>query len=227
MKFNHKEIGKDRFEIEDVKALDDKQLLEYQIAVMQWYKEGGEVEILNNFDERVATITPEWAWDGYYYFPVPKPSYEERQAKWVEENGAKVGDKVKCLPFEDFQDGFQQNVSYAKLLFNEVAKIYSIEQHGISVVNEDNIWLFPYFALELVKPSYKPYEKADPAWLVKTDEILKIKNYNKFQRIQRLDIGDYEPVKLTTGWFSLRELFKDYEWYNITTGETRPFGEQV
>jgi len=199
---------------------------------MQWYRDGGEVEVQYHEDEdrlKADDELPYWNWERVYYFPVPKPSYEERQAKWIEENNVKVGDKVKCLPFEDYQDGFQQNVSYAKLLFNEVAKIYSIDQHGISVVNEDNIWLFPYFSLELVKPQYKPYEKADPAWLVKTDEVVKKKEYEVFLPILRIEPTDnkYSVQVSGEGYYSVKDMFTNFEWYNIATGETRPFGEQI
>lgn len=232
MIFNNKTIGKDRFEIEDIKALDEKELLEYQIAVMQWYRDGGEVEVQYHEDEdrlKADDELPYWNWERVHYFPVPKPSYSERQAKWVEENNVKVGQKVKCLPFTDYEDGFYSCVASANEFFYKIVKVRGIDKNSILVDYDGISWYFPYFALELIKPTYKPYEKADPAWLVKTDEVVKHKDRNRFTKIEGIDNDGKQKIAGITNsnWLTLQEMFKYYEWYNLATGETRPFGEEV
>lgn len=149
MTFNGKEIGKDRFEKVDIQVLDDAELLEYKIAVMQWCREGGDVEMQYHEDaDRLILINglPIWNWERLYYFPVPKPSY-------------------------------------------------------------------------------KPYEKAEPNWLVKTDEVVKWKGEDRYGRVNEIGENDSEPVQLNNDWFTLHELFTGFEWYSLATGETRPFGE--
>jgi hypothetical protein len=100
--------------------------------------------------------------DGDGYYPVIRcirplsGTYAERQAKWIEFHGLKVGDKVKVVrKFKDDEDGYNgycfdnkhlgQVGSYLSCLTKGGLKL-----DGLQSPKNDSRWL-PYFALEPVK----------------------------------------------------------------------------
>jgi hypothetical protein len=81
-------------------------------------------------------------------------TYAERQAKWIEFHGLKVGDKVKVVrKFKEYQDGFgscQWDFTTQKAsMQGQVYSIAHFPSHNEWVCLEESD--FPYFALEPVK----------------------------------------------------------------------------
>lgn len=99
-----------------------------------------------------------------------EPSYAERQAKWIADNGIKVGDYVRVVRKADshedgWNNGWVDNMTYwvGKVFkvnyFNDTAGIQLLDNCGADC---GAVASFPYFVLEKVKPEYKPYDFGDP-----------------------------------------------------------------
>ena len=135
-------------------------LVEYQIAAGKW--------VVAKITERSGVVADRQPWrvrvkGGSEYWPFEhnfRPlsgSYAERQAKWVEFHGIKVGSKVKVVrKFEAGEEGYLAAGwdSYAgKRDFQGQEKtITKIVQTGSKPrIQLKGAWSFPYFALEPVK----------------------------------------------------------------------------
>lgn len=88
-----------------------------------------------------------------------KPSYEERQAKWIKTNSIKVGDKVKIIKEfdddEDFDYGWDDEM---KDLVGTTGEIKKINNGSIQVYTENKAvgWFWPYDCLEKIEePKFK------------------------------------------------------------------------
>ena len=98
------------------------------------------------------------------FYPVPEPTYAERQAQWVKENNVKEGTKVRVTrTFTEDEDGsccFAHN--------DLVGMTGSVCKHGIHpnnfgvTMSDGNVRAVPYFALEVIKePTYRPFTNAE------------------------------------------------------------------
>ena len=81
---------------------------------------------------------------------VIKPSYSERQAKWVKENNLKTGNKIKFVHiYKPYQDGFEySDAVYDAFPLGTIHTIKSITENYIEL--EDIYWPMPYLAFELI-----------------------------------------------------------------------------
>jgi hypothetical protein len=115
------------------------------------------------------------------YRLTPTPTYAELQAKWIKENGVKVGDKAKLVrSWEKGEKGITFNSigTPIKINNNVLITFLANDRVGIrSITGNADTYFVPYFALELIKePSYAELQVE---WL---------KN-------NKLSIGDYVEFK--------------------------------
>jgi hypothetical protein len=96
-------------------------------------------------------------WVYFYDIRPLSGTYAERQAKWIEFHGLKVGDKVKVVRKWKHGEGGFRSTKWDS--YPEKIKMYgnacSIRQicGDFMYINDmgDDYWSFPYFALEPVK----------------------------------------------------------------------------
>lgn len=95
-------------------------------------------------------------------------SYTERQAKWLADNGIKVGDKVRVTrKAESLEDGWETvwnpDMDEAVGKIGTVSYIPpSFRECGIEVdVPDVGAFMYPYFVLEKAEPEYEPYDFSD------------------------------------------------------------------
>ena len=131
------------------------------------------------------------------FYPAP---YEYLQAKWVEENNLKVGDKVRIIRrWEDGERGYVQGQKEGFL--GATLSVSAIRDLYI----ETDFCLLRYFAIEKVKEEYRPFANAKEfaehreRWFVsKTDsDVFRVELYNN------------SGITENRGYWSYDELFKD------------------
>lgn len=134
-------------------------------------------------------------------------SYEYLQAKWVEENGLKVGDKVRTTrAWEEGEGGF----GYSTTVAREVAyKVVNIRKDYIMGAIQAHLFYLPYFAIEKVKePEYRPFASAEEfaphrygCWITRREGTY-----------QRMLVTEYNSSGIRVGksYISYKELVKDY-----------------
>lgn len=117
---------------------------------------------------RVSLDTIYPFFDGRYnhyslFYPVPEPTYAERQAEWIKENGLKVGDEVWITrPWKAGEDGADCEDCYrssgmveAVVNVKEIREKYILIEGGVFSTHH---WACPYTALGIIKePTYRPY----------------------------------------------------------------------
>lgn len=152
------------------------------------------------------------------FYPAP---YEYLQAKWVEENGLKVGDKVRTTrAWEEGEGGFGYSTTVAK---GEVAyKVVNIRKDYIMGAIQAHLFYLPYFAIEKVKePEYRPFASAEEfaphryrCWITRREGTY-----------QRMLVTEYNSSGIRVGksYISYKELVKDYIF--VDTG--KPAGVKV
>ena len=96
-----------------------------------------------------------------YFCPAP---YEYMQARWVEEVGLKVGDKVRIVKkWEKGEGGFDCAMGFLQEV-NLVGYVDSIEKDSIYVALHSGPYHTPYFALEKVEEApttHRPFADAE------------------------------------------------------------------
>lgn len=96
------------------------------------------------------------------FYPVPEPTYAERQAQWVKENGVKIGTRVRLTKgFSEAEDG---SGCWEHLDAKDtIGVIEAIGENEIFVQTEKHgEWVCPYTALEVIKePTYRPFKNAE------------------------------------------------------------------
>lgn len=118
----------------------------------EWYSEDGVYYYGGSVDDRLNLITEVLVTDK------PQPTYAERHAAWVKETGIKVGDTVRIT--RGFEDGECGDICWQGDMSKIICKVGVVKylfESGIrvSIVGEmDFSW--PYFCLELVKPTLRP-----------------------------------------------------------------------
>lgn len=124
---------------------------------MDWYSEKGEYYCGGNVDKDRCLLSEVLVADK------PAPTYQERHAQWVKEAGIKVGDSVRILRgFESCEDGFE--CSMGSIPRENIGKTGYVKHLGGSsiLVNQyGTTWEWPYFCLEVIKPTYRPYTMAE------------------------------------------------------------------
>jgi hypothetical protein len=125
----------------------------------------------------------------WYYCRVPikpKAPYVERQKAWVEEHKIVPGSKVRVLRVaNDREDDWGD--SWVHFMNDFVGKECTVVREpkgksGVHIKHNNNIYNFPYFVLEPVKPTYREPTLADcgkvvefsdsPNFEVSTTEVL-------------------------------------------------------
>ena len=89
------------------------------------------------------------------FYPAPEPTYAERQAEWVKENGVKEGTRI-TKDFEDWADGSDccEHIN-AKGVEGYIKKI---RDTYLYVDVGDDCWAVTFTALKVIKePTYRPY----------------------------------------------------------------------
>jgi len=96
------------------------------------------------------------------FYPAPEPTYAERQAEWIKENGLKVGDEVWITrPWEAGEDGADCAACYRSSgLVGAVVNVKEIREKYILI--EESVFYThrtcPYTALGIIKePTYRPF----------------------------------------------------------------------
>ena len=125
-----------------------------------------------------------------FFYPVPEPTYAERQAQWVKENNVKVGTKVRVTrTFTENEDG-SRCWEYDDLVgMSGVVGEYGIASHNLGVdMSDGSFRAVPYFALEVVEPMayYRPFKNADE-FAPHRDEWFRVKKGGGFERITFYD----------------------------------------
>jgi hypothetical protein len=95
------------------------------------------------------------------FYPVPEPTYAERQAEWVKENNVKAGTKIR------FTKGFDANEDGSLCCEHRDATGKTGEIVATNLPDSVEVlvdwcscrsWSVPYTALEVIKePTYRPY----------------------------------------------------------------------
>ena len=111
--------------------------------------------------------------DCYAYF-YPEESYEMRQIAWVKDNDIKIGDKVRVVREADnYKDAWGNTWEYGIDPFiGKVYEVLKIKEEGI-ILNHKGCFLFPYFVLEKVKTSFRPFSSEELNKLV--GKVVKLK----------------------------------------------------
>ena len=125
-----------------------------------------------------------------FFYPAP---YELAQAKWVEENDLKVGDRVRLI--RDWLNG-ENGYPFVKLSHMSVGDIFTVREiksYTILVVEDDCAFL-PYFAIEKVEGEYRPYSKEALAGLV-GETLVRNGNYPE-ESIRRVLVVGYSDGKI-------------------------------
>jgi len=144
--------------------------------------------------------------DGYsLFYPVPEPTYAERQAQWVKENNVKKGTKVRFIKgFDDSEDG-------SECCEHEDAKgkegtVVNITRTYIYVSLGKLGWTAPFTTLEVIKEStYRRFANAEE-FSPYRDEWFRVKNGGGFDSVRYYDNNG---VKDSTGNFiTYQELFE-------------------
>ena len=133
--------------------------------------------------------------------------YAERQAKWIADNGIKVGDKVRIVRKADpDEDGW--NNSWNTAMDDSVGKIgvvtgfeKSFQDRGIRVSLLKGVtWLYPYFVLEKIEPQYVPYDlsmegdraRLRGAWVRKKGEVMESQVTSVGAALVSFDVGMFD-----------------------------------
>ena len=107
--------------------------------------------------------------DGYDYYslfyPAQEPTYAERQAQWVKENNVKEGTKVRVTrTFTEDEDGSSCCEHDDLVGMTGIIREYGILPHNLGLshslgvtMSDGNMRAIPYFALEVIKEPYRPY----------------------------------------------------------------------
>lgn len=116
-----------------------------------------------------------------------EPTYDERQAKWIADNGINKGDKVRIVrKANSYEDGWgchwnpDMNEAVGKV--GAVSHISSnLRECGIEVyVPAVGVFFYPFFVLKKVEERYVPFDlsreedraKLRGAWVRRKDEVM-------------------------------------------------------
>ena len=93
----------------------------------------------------------------------PQPTYQERHAQWIKETGIKVGDTVRIVRgFKNREDGFKCSMGdIPRENIGKTGYVEHLERLSILVNQHGTTWEWPYFCLEVIKPTYRPYTMAE------------------------------------------------------------------
>ena len=142
--------------------LTKEQLQKHGEVILAWAN-GAEVEVK-------GFTSGEWrgidrpAFDTQCEYRVkPQPTYQERHAQWVKETGIKVGDQVKIV--RGFENEEAHGIGFLSEMSEHIGKVGTVSgiySNDVSVaINKSNAWSWPYFCLEVIKPTYRPYTMAE------------------------------------------------------------------
>ena len=116
-------------------------------------------------------------WEPVYGEPEKDLSREEITKKWVEENGVKVGDKVKVLKkFESgIYSGQTSTISFAYDMSDLVGVVFEVDSIGSHAIYLGG-WYWPVESLQKVTPRLVPYTYEDRGmfrgkWIVVNDTL--------------------------------------------------------
>lgn len=97
-----------------------------------------------------------------YFYPVPEPTYAERQAQWVKENNVKKGTKVRFIKgFDDSEDGSE--CCEHKDAKGKEGIVVNITKTYIYVSLGKLGWTAPFTTLEVIKES--TYAERQAEWV--------------------------------------------------------------
>jgi len=139
----------------------------------------------------------------------------ERQSKWVKENDIREGDKVRVVRKADnYKDGWGNTWEYGIDPFiGKVYEVLKIKEEGI-ILNHKGCFLFPYFVLEKVKTSFRPFSSEELNKLV--GKVVKLKageSAGKRSLVTNVDCG-----KVVTGGNRLITALNLLEYYVLDDG---------
>lgn len=152
----------------------------------------------------------------------PEESYEKRQAKWIEANDIKVGDKVRVA--DRWNDDVSFRVFPMDSLLGKILEIRSIPHDGITLwttPDRDNFWYWPYTMLEKVedKPTaineidISVFSSLETIWEMQRSLCPRIKGYTVN------DSGEFIAFDNTAGEFFVEDFNtreKAISWLNGT-----------
>ena len=98
---------------------------------------------------------------------IPEPTYAERQAKWVAENGVKVGTRVRFFRRFESSESYDDSLNITNSMQSLVGTVGVVTELGENDFLVDfqpyrtgNDWYLPFTALELVRETYRPFANA-------------------------------------------------------------------
>ena len=94
------------------------------------------------------------------FYPALEPTYAERQAEWVKQNGVKEGTEVRVTrTFTEDEDGSCCWKHDDLVGMTGTVDEYGIGSHNLGItMSNGNFIAIPYFALEVIKePTYRPF----------------------------------------------------------------------
>lgn len=155
------------------------------------------------------TIYPFYDGHNYYslFYPVPEPTYAERQAEWMKENNVKAGTKVRVTrTFTEDEDGSRCFEHDDLVGMTGVVRRYCITSRNLEVdMSDGSVRVIPYFALEVIKESYRPFKNAEEfkpyrdEWFVSKcdnskNSSVKVLSYSNFGVILLREVTKSEDV---------------------------------
>ena len=141
------------------------------------------------------------------FYPAPEPTYAERQAQWVKENNVKAGTKVRVTrTFAEDEDG---SCCWAHDdLVSKTGIVQNICPRNLGInINGRDLRAVPYFALEVIKEPYRPYNNDELNELV--GEVLT----NKQSGRRKLVTGkptESEGVNLDKKYITAKDLLASF-----------------
>jgi len=149
-----------------------------------------------------------------------EPTYAERQAAWVKEHDVKVGDKVRVLRAPEPDEGGWGYKVYPVYL-QSVGEVFSVEH-----IAPGSVWLnglehvVPYFVLEKVVPTYRPFKDA-AEFKPHRDRWIQTEKTDKNGRFRLIHYND-DGSNIAGDEITWKQMFSEHVFEDGT-----PFGVQV
>lgn len=91
------------------------------------------------------------------FYPAPEHSHAERQAEWVKEHNIQVGTKVRIT--RDFGKDWEAGTTGHSGVAGMAGKVWGMGPHYVDVVYDldEVVRTTPYYVLEIIKETYRPY----------------------------------------------------------------------
>jgi hypothetical protein len=126
---------------------------------------GQEPSVLSNIDlDSLSPFTIEGGCAWPLFYPAPEPTYAERQAEWVKENGVKEGTRIRIT--KDYSEDSDARTNGHTGVAGKCGTVNYVGDSFINVdLDSEEFYLLtvPYYAMEIIKGPM--YEERQAEWV--------------------------------------------------------------